>query len=274
MPNVPARPGAGQPVPSFTLGGQEHQLRSFKAFKGAHVAAIVAGITDEAKEVSTRYRAFAADYRNTNTVRVPESVAQLRGWTVEDRLWKMDDSNGERYLELPASVPEELQILEVFEDAYAIAKVHVVRLLALILVDDEKLAEAEDQSPEHVDALLDSEGKLLMRAAETWEIVDLLDAARELVARELTARAEKVGKLRRLGTTRTSEPPPQAEPQAPELTPTTASPTSETPTGTSDGSSTSSPPPTDGDGATSSTASPTETPSSSSAGPSEPAAAR
>lgn len=255
--------GITQPteVPPVTIGGRTIILQSFKAFKAAHVAAIVSGVTDQAKQVAQSFDDFRHEYRNTHNVRVGQALASIRGWEVPDDQWKIDDQ-GEKYIELPSSPPDELAMLHVFEQAYLAARVQVQRLLALLLVDNDRLADAEDQGPEQIDALLDAEGKKLMREAEVWEILDLLHAARLLLVREMEHRAEKAGKLRGLWSTIRSNERPQPEPKpATETTPTP--PESTTPTATSTGSPTSAPTPTDGPADTQSTALATATSSTS-----------
>lgn len=243
-------------VPKVQIGDREVTLQSFKAFKGAHVLAMMAEIGDEAKAIAGRYRDFTREYRETHSVRVTEAVASIRGWDVPEVQWKVDDQGG-RYVELPESPSDEIAFLEVFEAAWTLARIHVIRVLALLLVDNSELAEAEDEGPEQVAELLDKQGKRLMREAEMWEIVDLAHAARLLIVREMESRAEKVGKLRGLlSTTRLSA---QLQAAQDDRTATSEPPTSETQTDGSTGSPTSAQTPTGGPGESRSTESATAT---------------
>lgn len=246
-------------VPAVTIGGREIRLQSFKAFKSAHVAAMVSEVTAEAEQIAESYTEFVRDYRANHQVKVTEAIATVRGWDVPEGQW-LTDENGGRYIELPETPPDERVMMHVFGDAYRLARLQVIRILALLVVDNDRLAAAEDESPEAVGALLDTEGKAIMRSAETWEIIDLLDAARCLLARELEVRAGKAGKLRGLWSmTRSSgRPQPERQPDT-DPEPTTQPPVPTTPTGTSTGSPTSPEPSTDGRGGTPSTARPTAT---------------
>lgn len=201
---------------TVTIDGESKTLRPFKATKAIYAGAMVAQVSDQAKEITRRADDFRRQYADTHRVRMPEGVAVVRGWDVADDQWKIDDGTGERYIELPAQAGDDVVFMEVFGAAFDLARDQVLALVALVVEDDGRLFDLEDEGGE--DAVyehLKREGKALFRRADLGEMIDVAGAAYDMITRELTEqRMGKVRSIRGLFQRTPSRPPIQPTPPA------------------------------------------------------------
>lgn len=241
-----------QQTKTVTIGEDEKRIRPFKGIKGIYAGSILAGVTDQAQAIMDADSQYRRDYADNHRQRVPESLAVIREWVFDDRLWKTDDTTGERYVELPSYPTDEQRYMHGFNAAFRLARDQVLQLMALVLIDDDRLYDTEDEGGEPaVRDLLLKEGRILFRQATIGELVDLAYVAFEVVRDEMASRSGKLQAVTGLfGLTLSSKPTPPAD-EPSESEPETTS-TPETSESTPPESSTDSPTPTDGDAETSS----------------------
>jgi len=239
-----------QTIHSVTIGDDTYRVRPFKGLKGVYAGAILAGVTDEAQKIMDADQQYQRDYTAANKRRIPEELAVVREWQIPERAWRTDEATGERYILMPAYPSDEQRYLRGFNAAFQLARDQVLQLMALVLVDDDRLYDVDDQGGEEaVKELLLKEGRLLFRKATIGELIDLASTAFEVVRDEMASRQGKLQSVGELfGMTRSSKPTPPADEQPKSETETPS--TSETSPNTSPDSSTASEPPTDGDGET------------------------
>jgi hypothetical protein len=241
-----------QQTKTVTIGEDERKIRPFKGLKGVYAGAILAGVTDEAQAIMDADQAYQRDYTAANKRRIPEELAIVREWQIPERAWRTDEATGERYILMPAYPSDEQRYLHGFNAAFKLARDQVLQLMALVLIDDDRLYDTEDQGGEGaVRELLLVEGRKLFRQATLGELIDLAYAAFEVVRDEMASRSGKLQAVTDLfGLTRSRpQTQPDAEPSENEQTTSSIPPTSES---TQPDSSTDSPTPTDGDDETSS----------------------
>lgn len=221
--------------PQVQIGSSTHTLEEFIAFKAVYAGEIVAGASAQIQQLLAKVAQFNRDYRKENVVRITRGTAAMRGYEIPEAAW-----NADGYIELPDS-PDQMEIIGfIFPEAFKLARNEVLKLLALALISDNDLQEAEGGG--QLDSALLDRGKRLLFQATLGQLINLTGVVTEMVQDTFDEQAEALGKIR---SALQRARPNRVEEQPTELTPATVTPA---PGASSPPSSTPSPEPTDGTG--------------------------
>lgn len=174
-----------------TVGDQTYSVQKFTTFKVIEATSIVTSIMEEVPQLGEKIGAFSREYRETNSIKIPRSAAELR--YTEEELSKITETAWEasnQHLEVPAS-PGGLDIAaHVFPDVFRVAREQLLRLVALVATPNSELRAADDE--ERVPELLNTKAKAL-RHEDAAELLDLLVAASEVLTEQFKGKAEALG---------------------------------------------------------------------------------
>lgn len=247
-------------IHQVTIGEETFTIQRFRGLKAIMA---IAAMTRIGREVPDVLADAVKEYTNRNTVSITEEMSNLPRWAgvfKKEDFDKAEERTGKRIMEVPAPMTQNEQMLYALPTLLEKARKEVARLLALLIIPNAELTEADDNDT--VPQALDKYYKLLMHEAEIDQLIDLALATSEVLQEQLADRKDRLGNLTRglwsLFRRNQSQPalaptsrPQNTDPtQAPTVTTTPATSTDDAPT-----SSTSSKEPTDGTGELLSTAS-------------------
>jgi hypothetical protein len=158
-----------------TIDGNERVLQPFRAAKALEAAALISEIVEHGGEIFAAMDTYAAEHAQRNTLRISRAAAFFRdperAAAVPDDAWQGSGN----VLEVPGPRPAfEEQLLAVFPQIFRAARDQVLKLLALVLVDEADLERADTEGGvEGIDALLKQRGRQLLYEAQMEELLPL-----------------------------------------------------------------------------------------------------
>lgn len=197
------------------IGGNERVLQPFSAAKAMEAAALVTEIIDHGNGVIAAMDDYAVGASERATVSVPRAAAFYRdpdrAALVPDDAWK---ASGDK-LELPGPRPGfEEQLIAVFPQVFRVARDQVLKLLALVLVDERELQTADEQGgADAIELLLAKQGRDLLYSARMEELLALGHGAWEVCREQLAADPTALALIQRLQALRSG--PTTVTPSAP-----------------------------------------------------------
>ena len=171
------------------IGGNERTIPDFSAAKAMEAGALVSAIIQKGGGLINAMGEYATRQRQATAVRVSRAAMYLeapdRAAQVPDKAWEASGN----VIELPGPVPGfEEQLLAVFPQVFELARDEVFKLLALVLVTDRELQDAETTGgADGVADLLATKGRDLRYEAKMEEVFALAAAAWEHCQEQLKA---------------------------------------------------------------------------------------
>lgn len=175
-----------------TVGEETYTIQRFRGLKAIMA---MASMTRIAREVPDILADAVKEYSQRNTITITESMARLPRWqsfTVED-FDKAEKDTGKREIELPTPMTANEQTMYALPVLLEKARKEVVRLLALLIIPNAELKEADkaDAVPDALDKYED----VLLYEAELDQLVDLALMASDVLQEQLADRKDRLGKL-------------------------------------------------------------------------------
>lgn len=177
------------------IGGNEQVLQPFSAAKAIEAGALVTEIVQAGNGLISAMNDYVRDSSERNTLRMPRAVVFYRDPERAAQIPADAWEASENMLELPGPVPSfEEQLLGVFPQLFTVAREQVLKLLALVVVDERELEQADTQGgADGVQDLLAVKARELLYRAQMPELLSLAQAAwdvcREQLAADPTAQA-------------------------------------------------------------------------------------
>jgi hypothetical protein len=177
------------------IGDRLVNVSRFSTFKAIHAGELLTEVLNEVPDLSEKLSAYNAEFRSKNTVRISRAAAELRYdpeqlAQVSEEAWMATDG----YMELPAS-PGALDVAAfVLPVAFEAARDRVLELLALVVVSNSELRDADEAN--NIGEVLDAQKKLLLHS-DLGELIDLVVAAVEVLTEQFEGKAGSSGVWRR-----------------------------------------------------------------------------
>jgi hypothetical protein len=191
---------------TIKIGGAERLIAPFSAAKAMEAAGLVSEIVEAGNGILAAMDDYAAKHAERSTIKVPRAAAFYRNpeaaAAVPNDAWEASGN----VLEVPGPRPGfEEQLLAVFPQVWRVARDQVLKLLALVLVGDSELEQADsDGGQDGIDKLLATEGRALLHKAQMQELVALGQTAWEVCRDQLQADPTALAMVNRLMSLRTS----------------------------------------------------------------------
>lgn len=175
-----------------TIGGKEF---SVERFKGLKAILVLAAMTRIAREIPDIMSDAVVRYQSRNHVIVTEEMSRLPRWAgfSKEDFDAAEAATNERVIKLPSPMSDQEQILASLPDLLEKARKEVSRLLAILIIPNDRLREADKAG--NVEEILDEYQDVLMYDAELDELADLLFAAKDVLADQLSDRKERLGNM-------------------------------------------------------------------------------
>lgn len=180
---------------SVQIAGSTYEIQRFKGLKAIMAIAAVARISEAVPNILAD---AAKKYNQRNTIVITEAMSRLPRWagfTSED-FDAAESRTGKRELEIPAPVAVNEQIMQSLPALLEQARKEVIRLLAILIIPNEKLKEADKN--DQVEAALDEYYEPLMYDADLSELAELAIAASDVLKAQLADKGELGNLLRGL----------------------------------------------------------------------------
>lgn len=174
------------------IGDKDYPIQRFRGLKAILAMAAMTRIVREVPDILAD---VTKEYTRRHVVFVTEGMARLPRWsgfTTED-FDTAEASTGKREIELPAPMSPQEQLLQAMPRLLEQARKEVVRLLAILIVPNAELQEADEN--DRVEQVLDQHKNLLLYEAELDELADLALAAHEVLTDQLSSRKDRLGKM-------------------------------------------------------------------------------
>lgn len=172
-----------------TIGDTEYTIRPFKGFKFVRAGRIVAQISNQWKAVIEALGEFTREYESLNSLRITRDMARQREvFGLTDDMFE-----GKEYVEVPQPPSTEEQVIGVLPKVLDMAENQVLQILALIVIEDNRLREAQTNGT--VDEVLKELGGDLMFQGEMQELTELGIVAWEVVNEQFEGKGDKLRPL-------------------------------------------------------------------------------
>lgn len=171
------------------IGGNERTIQPFSAAKAIEAGALVTEIVQAGNGLLATMNDYVRESTERNTIRMPRAALFYRdperAAQIPADAWEASGNQ----LELPGPVPSfEEQLLGVFPQLFTLARDQVLKLLALVLVDERELEQADEQGgTDGVQDLLAREGRRLLYQARMEELLALAQASWDVCRTQLAA---------------------------------------------------------------------------------------
>lgn len=216
---------------------------TIQRFRGLKAIMAMASMTRIAREVPDVMADAVKQYQRRNTVTITEDMARLPRWrsfTTED-FDAAEAKSGRREIEIPAPMTANEQVMYALPTLLEHARKEVTRLIALLIIPNEELREAD--KTDKVEDALDKYEELLLMEAEIDQLVDVALAASDVLKEQMGERKDRLGNMlaglwRMFQTNRVSNQtsseeiqatlPPTTDPESTQLTSSEDAPTSST----------------------------------------------
>jgi len=214
------------------IGATVHTVAPFSPRKVLTAGQMLKKVMGTVRQINAHAAEYRREYSKQNAEIITRAMSGVPPWrglladmTAED--W--DRVGGQ--IELPAQPSANEIIAEVFPLAFEHAEDEVRRLLALVIIPNDELADAAYAGD--AQAALDKYGNQILDRGSIGQVIDLMDVAVRTLREEVDAKGEALGRLRALFQT------PQ-EPEAPPVAPSKKKRASSTPSPASTGGGTAS----------------------------------
>lgn len=178
----------------ITIGDQQFEVQRFRGLKAILA---MAAITRIARDIPDILADVAKDYQRRNTVVITEAMSRLPRWESfgKEDFDAAEKETGKREIELPAPMSTQEQTLQALPKLLEGARTEAIRLLALMIIPNQELREADEN--EKVEDALDKYREVLLYEAEIDELADLAIAASEVLNEQLAERKDNLGNMMR-----------------------------------------------------------------------------
>jgi hypothetical protein len=227
------------------VGERTLPIPRFTGFKAKRAGAILARLGRASPELEELAATFRTRYRERNRLQITRAMAKMPRFAREDGspLFSDEDFAGRDYVEIPAEPDGNELLMALFPFVWEKAEPEVVQLLALVLIPNTELRQAD--LDDQVDDKLRSFGTELLHEGSVEELLEAILIAGDVLREQFRGKRERLGLLMsilrgRQDSTETTEARSDSSP---------------TRTSSETSSSTDSPPPTDGQPSTPSTGS-------------------
>lgn len=189
------------------IGGDERVIQPFSAAKAMEAGALVTEILEQGNEILAGMEEFAEQHSLRNAVKVPRATAFWQNpeaaAAVPADAWEASNN----VIEVPGRRPGfEEQLLAVFPSVFKVARGQILKLLALVLVDERDLEKADtDGGADGIDQLLTDEGRKLLYKAQMEELLALAQSAWQVCSDQLRSDPTALALLTRLQSLRSGQ---------------------------------------------------------------------
>jgi hypothetical protein len=210
------------------VGEEELSIARFRGHKAILAGAMIKRVMERTPQINDKISDFRKKYREDNYFEITPRMAHLPQFQelygVSPDMFK-DDAAPIRF---PANPDGQAIFMYIFPELFTLARDELMVLLALIVVSDRELSEADDA--DQVEDLLKKRGKQLLRDGYLEELMELTIVAWEVLKDQIMSNRERLGKLRNvpfLGTLLSTQEEETPEPDEDQTPPTSmdASPT-------------------------------------------------
>lgn len=174
------------------IGDKDFTIQRFRGLKAIMAMAAITRITREVPDIMAD---AIKQYQYRNTVIITEAMSHTRRWegfTKED-FDAAEVGSGKREIELPAPMTQNEQVMYALPHLLERARKEVVRLLALLIIPNAELRDADKN--ENVEDALDRYQDVLLYDAELDQLVDLCLVANDVVKEQLADRKDRLGEV-------------------------------------------------------------------------------
>lgn len=190
---------------SVVIDGESVTIPRFTGFKTTRVTRLLATIGKAYPDVLTDVAEFTRAYESSHAIRITPDMAKMPRFA----RWKLKPADfGEKgYVEIPQSPSGQAQLIKVFPTIVEKAQTEATQILALVIMSNRALEEADEQGgDEAVDALIAAEARKLLHRADIPELLEIAIAAFETVRANFDDKRDRLGKAFASMTTQTPEP--------------------------------------------------------------------
>lgn len=184
------------PAGEVSIGDQKVTVERFSVFKVIEATTIVTTIMEEVPQLGEKISDFTRDYRAKHSVTISRAAAELR--YSEEELSKISETAweaGNQQIEIPAS-PGPIDVAaHVFPDVFRVAREEVLRLVALVVIPNSELEDADLNGD--VAEELDKKARML-RHKDAGDLLDVLAVTAEVLGAQFEGKAEALGPIAKL----------------------------------------------------------------------------
>lgn len=174
------------------IGDQVYPIRRFKGLKAALAGALMSRVMREIPDLQDRATAFRKKYRESNTVLITPAIAKLPTYAGLG-LTEADFRAAGGKIEFPEEPDQGTIMVNVFPDLFDLAQEELQKFLAIIVIPNSELEEADDA--DDVDEVLKKYGKRLMRQGDIDELLELVVIGLEVLKEQMGGKRDRLGKL-------------------------------------------------------------------------------
>jgi len=171
------------------VAGEDRTIVPPRAFKAIVAGEIISRSFDQVTAIMEAKATFEQQYRENHTTRITRGLSKVRGYGIPD-----EDFGEDGYIDLPEPPTREQTWLHVFPLAFKLARTEATQIVGLLLVDDNRLMDAEANG--QVEELCAKEGRETLFKADLGELIELLAETAAVVEAQFAEREDAVGKLR------------------------------------------------------------------------------
>lgn len=195
---------------SVKAGDRTYDIQPFRGLKALEAAELVARIMDAVPGLMTEVSEFSREYaeKNAERITVDEVRYQIAQWdarrlsgeeipkTAWEVLYESGAFNDRGFIQTPKAPSPFEQVGAVFPKVIKGAKEDTLRLLALVLIPNGNLKDAD--KADRIDEELYDLGRELLYEADLTELVEIVVVGIEVLQEQLAPAQASVGKLTRL----------------------------------------------------------------------------
>lgn len=195
------------------INGLERPINDFTAAKAMEAGELISAIVQRGTGVFERIEAYSAERVESGSIKLTRAALFFRYPELAKRIPNEAWEASGNVFELPGPPPAfEEAVLAVFPDIVKLAREEVFQLLALVLVDDQELEDADKAGRDGIAALLAEKGRELRHRARMEEVVALASAAWEHAQQQLSADPTAQALVARLVSLRNQSREPSSAP--------------------------------------------------------------
>lgn len=202
-------------IDEVTIGDTIYKIPRVRGLKAALAGALIARVMREIPQLQKSVTEFRREYRRTNTMVLTPAMAKL---PVYASLGLAPEDFTDGVVELPEEPDQQTVLMNVFPDLWELADKEIRKFLAIIVIPNRELEEADDA--DQVQEVLAKWGKRLIREGDLDELLELLVVGRDVLREQMQRKSGRLGKLiAQLPFLQTllSTPDPDPEPTTPEM---------------------------------------------------------
>lgn len=177
---------------SVQIGETTYTITRFRGLKAVLAGALISRVMREIPELQERVTEFRKRYRANNTIIITPAIAKLPRFAVLG-LEAEDFASSDGKIEFPEEPDQGTIIMNVFPDLWELAEKELRKFLAIIVIPNNELEEADDA--DQVEEVLAKYGKRLIRDGDLDELLELLVIGQEVFKEQMLRKQDRLGKL-------------------------------------------------------------------------------